>query len=419
MTYFPLDRVQQGLLRISLIVVGVFLVGLDVVPNAWAELPVAVRDQIIKDGIKAGDQDQQVKDLDKQIKKNPPNKKELEKNRDRLKARINGKKGAAEVSGGKEGQELFDKARDARNKQHELQQMEDEYKKNPSKKLARKIKNLKFILANDYKGVGSLPNLPATAPVSGGGGTVTLPLSGVVTPVGGDLSAPFQVFGGYQLNDETVESFLKSPGTGNQKTEPTTGNSQNLGNGHENGQAPQTEPKSWSPTDANPVNMVIGNSAKTFGFQYDVEYQYVNQEAEVFVVAGVDQYLGKWSTFLSQQYDGMAIESAEVILDTTPTFITGLPGSTDPRSFKAHWAQEGFDMSQWSGETLPTGNYLQWKISEDVFSQFANQASSNILYFERDPTTAIAPAPGLSPDTWPVHDNTYPTARTIFRRNLP
>lgn len=383
---------------------------LPVSPNAWAKLPPKVKQQIIDDGIKAGDQDQQIQDLDKQIKKNPPNKKDLEKSRDRLKERINAKKGSAEISGGTEGKKLFDKAREARNKQHRLKEMEDAYKKNPTKKLKRKIKSLKFQIENDYKELGKLPKVLAT---------VTLPLSGVVTPVGGDSSAPFQVFGGYQLDDETLDSFLESQGAGNPKTESTKGNGQSQGDSNENSQSQRTQQKSWTPNDGNPLNMFIGSSKNTFGFQYAVGYQYLNQEAEVWVVAGSDQYLGKWSTYISQQYDGMAIENIEVVLDVTPTFITGLPTGVDPWSFKAHWAQEGFDMTQWTGESLPIGGLLQWKISQDIFSQFTTQAGSKISYFEQDPTTNIAPAPGLSPNTWPVPDDAQPTAHLTLKKMWP
>lgn len=169
MICYPVLSVNQPRSRILIWPLTLFVLvffALGVSSNSWADLPPKQKQTIIDSGFKAGDQDQQIKELEKQGNK--------ENQIKRLRERINDKSNAARdpvFGGGKEGGKLFDTAREARNNQNKLKELKAQLANDPnSRRLKRKIKGVEFQLDEAKKVLGKLPE-PGTTSATGGSGT--------------------------------------------------------------------------------------------------------------------------------------------------------------------------------------------------------------------------------------------------------
>ena len=169
MICYPVLSVNQPRSRIliwPLILFVLVFFALAVSSNSWADLPPKQKQTIIDSGFKAGDQDQQIKELEKQGNK--------ENQIKRLRERINDKSNAARdpvFGGGEEGGKLFDTAQEARNNQNKLKELKAQLANDPnSRRLKKKIKGVEFQLDEAKKVLGKLPE-PGTTSATGGSGT--------------------------------------------------------------------------------------------------------------------------------------------------------------------------------------------------------------------------------------------------------
>ena len=418
----------------SFLTCSLFLFDLAVSPESRADLPPKVKQQIINDGLKAGDQDQQVQDLEDQIKKNPPNKKDLEKTRDDLKERINAKKGAAEVSGGTEGKKLFEKAREARNKQHKLKELEEEFEKTKDKRTGRKINSLKFQLDNDYKDLGKLPEIAMTSPAGVGnesnGSSLTMGKiqqghkdKGTVNLGSGKAAAnTFVSLNNMNLRSLGTVSFASSLETVQHLLDENRDENQESGLGGRWPKGSESTPV---------VGQLAGNqyeyvaapdnffSSHAFTMFNSEPFTHTGSLGQVKATFGIGFNAGSTSVPFEKYYGRLSVKAEyrfdEVFIPDWDSYIyrysSGFNSWQVGEQFKQ---QNGIDDFSWNLFNGQIGNYSDFQQPPTIKMKWDWAVPDNILQIEPNFGVSGAPAPGFHPESWP-HTKAFPLPRLVIQ----
>jgi len=395
--------------------------------------------QIINDGYKAADQDQRIREIDDELGRGNLSQQErtrLQNEKADLERRINGKKGTAQVAGGQEGARLFDRAREARNKQWEKKALEDELSTatgSRKKRIQRTINRLDFELQNDYSDLGSLQDLPtASSSRSGssqsslgpnGGGTndnalasragkipQTFKLKGTANLSSGQNAAKTTV----SLNNVTFNNLatatLVSPGeTPEHFLDPSRDEDKDTGIG---GRWPAGSEFAPNVSDFSVVGYEV--VAAPDNFFYSHAYTAFNAEpfsdttevgGDVKLSVGIGYNFGSSSLALGAFYRRLTLKAEYQVDDIQVNDFDSNIYQYDSnfnlwRDSDEFRQEHGIDMT-WSHLTHPIGNFTDFQQSETLKSQWEWRAPNSILNIEPNFGISGAPALGFHPESWP------------------
>lgn len=390
------------------------------------------RQQIIDDGYKAADQDQRIHEIDKQVNQGnvtPQQRTDLQNEKADLERRINGKKGAANALGGQEGGRLFDRAREARNKQWEKKALEEQLKNATGRektRIERKINRITTELQNDYRDLGTLKDLPASSSSGSGSsqGTPGANLGTAFSPTNGGLQVGYKIKGTARLG--SGKAIVKT-----KLNLPTLVTGVNMVN--ENVLNPEAflafggTAGFWGKGDGEvpPVSEVAGNGnwglsvGGTWMEKYStkvtahIDWSKVQSFKEVpdssladtnyyRVVIGHGFDVGAlslgYSAFKSYQADGS--QPVHVGINDNPAKIFGV--NRNPWQIGEEVNQAGLNIDGWTHHAMPWGTTLAWQPTGDatVLDTFSQNFSSAIKYQEENAGIWDEPVHSWNPKHW-------------------
>lgn len=400
-------------------------------------------------GAKVGDLEHQMGELDKQLQN--PNlsdnqKKDLNRQKDELNNSKGRNEGAArdEFPGDREAQRVFEKAKDARKKQRELEEAERKAAQDPNdKKVQRTVNRLRLELQDLQRGIGTLPPLAMNMPSPGTGGSATGALAqapGASLAGASDLSlqASYTIKGTAKMGSgvaipkgtfvtgvmlsrqETPEEFVES------------GDDSKLSFGGELG-GPIVRDKLWfwgtntANAAAPPLATINANGAYQYDYKVGLDYGLgknlaLGVEYKAAFSAGVNYGCVK------QSFADLAAgkEMPTTAIEDRTQLIKGLSPRANLWQVDEAFVQNGLGHAQgwdpWESPdtTFTPRTWFSYKIAESDISKFNRIGSTYFDVIGSNFGINTAPAPAWKPENWPsAHPSGIPTARVSRKGGRP
>lgn len=414
-----------GTLFITLAAAGVSLLLCDMNVSYADTLSTEQVQQLTNDGALAADQERQIQDIDRQLQQGnvtPQQRTDLQNQKADLERRIEVKRQAARQFGGAEGERVFDRARDARRKQYELQDAQRQLANAPDsekRRIERRINRIPLELGDLQRGIGTLPPMPSatSAPAgSSGTGAMNLPADGnanVGFAMGGQtvkIKGTATLGSGQQIARIKANLSTLVTGTFRQPILSAAGfgafSGQNgfWGDGDE-----QPPPVSQVGNDGSFSMEISPQFLQGYTDNITAQFDYSRFEKDDLSLKASYQlavgYAFDAGTVLLGYgaFQGLGDSvSADVSINDNPSKIFGLRDGVSPWQIAEDVGHTGLDIGGWTHQALPFGTTLGWQPTGDpgVLARFVNQFGDKIDYVENNAGNSGVPVSSWQPAEW-------------------